>query len=179
MSICVSRWQAQIIPNQTSLTLNNQSNKGKALWISLWQLSGNTSVLAKILSLDKFIFSCKSIHWVPSVCPRLLLMLLFLIPKSRLIGKDPDAGKDWRLQEKQAAEDEIVGWHHLHSGHESEQNPIASEGQRSLACCSPWGRKESDTTEWLNNKRRCQFVHWEEIPSNKEAEVKNELAGQN
>ena len=64
--------------------------------------------------------------------------------KSRLTGKDPDAGKD-SGQEKGAIEDEMVGWHHRLNGHEFEQSPRDSEGQRSLACCSPWGRKELDT----------------------------------
>ena len=66
--------------------------------------------------------------------------------KSRLIGKDPDAGKDWRQKEKGMTEDKIVGWHHHLNGHESEQTPGDGEGQGSLACCSPWGRKESDRT---------------------------------
>ena len=70
---------------------------------------------------------------------------------SWLIGKDPDAEKDWG-QEKGATEDEIVRKHHRLNGHETEQTLRDSEGQRSLACCSPWGCKESDTTEWLNNK---------------------------
>ena len=65
--------------------------------------------------------------------------------KSLLIGKDPDAGKDWRQKEKEAAEDEIVGWPDQVSGYESEQTLGDSEGQRSLACCSPWGHKELDT----------------------------------
>ena len=59
--------------------------------------------------------------------------------KNQLIGKDPDAGKDWRQKEKGAAEDEMVGWHHRLSGHEFEQTLGDSEGQGSLACCSPWG----------------------------------------
>ena len=57
----------------------------------------------------------------------------------------------WGQEEKEATEDEMVGWHHQLNGHESEQTPRDSEEQGSLACCSPWGRKESDTTEWLNN----------------------------
>ena len=65
------------------------------------------------------------------------------------VGKDPDAGKDWR-QEKGTTEDEMVGWHHRLNGHEFEQTPGVGDGQGSLACCSPWGRKESDTTEQLN-----------------------------
>ena len=71
--------------------------------------------------------------------------------KSRLIGKDPDAGKVRWQEEKRAAEDEMVGWHHRLNGHEFEQTLGDSEGQGSLACCSPRGCKESDTTERLNN----------------------------
>ena len=48
------------------------------------------------------------------------------------------------------AEDEMVGWHHRLNGHEFEQTPGDSEGQRSLVCCSPWGRKESGTSEQEN-----------------------------
>ena len=70
--------------------------------------------------------------------------------KSQLIGKDPDAGKDWG-QEKRATEDEMVGWHHWLKGHDFEQTPGDNGGQRSLACCNPWGHKKSDTTEQLNN----------------------------
>ena len=50
------------------------------------------------------------------------------------------------------AEDEMVGWHHRLDGHEFEQSQGDGKGQGSLACCSPWGHKESDTTEQLNNK---------------------------
>ena len=70
--------------------------------------------------------------------------------KSQLIGKDPDAGKDWRQEENWVAEDEMVGWHHWNNGHEFEQTPGDGEGQRRLLCCSPWGSKESDRTEQLN-----------------------------
>ena len=51
---------------------------------------------------------------------------------------------------KAGREDEMAGWHHQLNGHESEKPPGVSDGQGGLACCSPWGRKESDTTEWLN-----------------------------
>ena len=64
--------------------------------------------------------------------------------KSQLIGKDPDAAKDWRQKEKRVVEDEMVGWHHQLSGHEFEQTPGDSGGQRILACCCLWGHKESD-----------------------------------
>ena len=55
-------------------------------------------------------------------------------------------GKIERQEEKGATEDEMVGWHHRLNGHEAEQTPGDGGGQRSLVCCSPWGRKESDTT---------------------------------
>ena len=70
--------------------------------------------------------------------------------KNGLTGKDSDAGKDWRQEEKGLTEDEMVGWHHWLNGHELEQAPGVSDGQGSLVCCSPWGHKESDTTEWPN-----------------------------
>ena len=75
--------------------------------------------------------------------------------KNWLISKDPDAGKDWR-QQKGTTEDETVGWHHQVNGHEFEQTPGDSDGQGSLVCCSPWGHKESDMTEWLNNNTTKQ-----------------------
>ena len=65
-----------------------------------------------------------SILWPPDV-------------KSWLIGKDPDAGKYWRQEEKWTTEDEMVGWHHWLNRHEFEQAPRDSEGEGSLACCSP------------------------------------------
>ena len=70
---------------------------------------------------------------------------------SRLTGRDPDAGKDGRREEKGTTEDEMVGWHHRLDRHEFEQAPGVADGQGGLACCSPWGHKESDTTCWLNN----------------------------
>ena len=80
--------------------------------------------------------------------------------QSRLIGKDPDAGKDWRQEEKGTTEDEMVGWHHRLNGHEFEQAPGDGEGQGSLVCCSPWSHRNSDTTEWLNNNKHVsKWVH--------------------
>ena len=72
--------------------------------------------------------------------------------KNGLIWKDPDAGKDWRQEEKGTTEDKMVGQHHGLNGHEFEQALGEGERQGSLACCSPWGRKESDMTEQLNNR---------------------------
>ena len=80
--------------------------------------------------------------------------------KSWLTEKEPDAGKDWGQQEKEVTEGEMVGWHHQLSGHEFEQTPRDSEGQRSLECCSPWSQKESDTTEQLNNNKVLGECGW-------------------
>ena len=71
--------------------------------------------------------------------------------KNWLIGKDPDAGKDWRQEEKGMTEDEMVGWHCWLDGHEFEQASGCGQGQGGLAFCGPWGRREwlllSDWTE--------------------------------
>ena len=75
--------------------------------------------------------------------------------KSWLIGKDSDAGRDWGQEEKGTTEDEMAGWHHQLNGREFEWTPGVGDGQGGLACCNSWGRKESDTTEWLN---------WTEVP---------------
>ena len=74
--------------------------------------------------------------------------------KSWLIGKDPDAGKNWRQEEKGTTEDEMVRWHHWLNGHEFEQALGDDKGQGSLACCSPWGCKELNTTYQLNNDNK-------------------------
>ena len=67
--------------------------------------------------------------------------------KSQLIGKNPDAGKDWGQEEKVVTEDdEVALWHHWLNEHEFEQTLGDGEGQESLACCITWGRKELDTT---------------------------------
>ena len=81
--------------------------------------------------------------------------------KNWLIWKDPDAGKDWRQEKKGMTEDEMVGWHHWLDGRDFEQALGVGDGQGSLACCSPWGRKESDTTERLNwtEWSQCRAFH--------------------
>ena len=68
--------------------------------------------------------------------------------KNWLIGKNPDAGKDWRQEVKGTREDEMVGWHHRLDGHEFEQALGVGYGQGGLACCDSWGHRESDMTEW-------------------------------
>ena len=70
--------------------------------------------------------------------------------KNWFIGKDPDAGKDWRQEEKGKTEDEMVGWNHWLDGHEFEQALRVGDGQRSVLCCSPWVHKELTTTALLN-----------------------------
>ena len=83
--------------------------------------------------------------------------------KSQLIGKNPNAGQDWR-QEKGMTEDEMVRWHHWLNGHEFEQAPGNGEGQGSLTCCSPWGRKESDMTEQLNTSGQTEEARSSTVP---------------
>ena len=88
--------------------------------------------------------------------------------KSWLIRKDPEAGKEWRQEEKGMTEDEMVGWHHQLDGCEFEQVLGVGDGQGSLVCCSPWGHKESDTTKWLNwtelNNQNQQDTYIKVIP---------------
>ena len=85
--------------------------------------------------------------------------------KNWLIGKDPNAGKDWRQEEKGRTEDEMAQWHYLLDGHESEQALRVGDGQGSLGCCSPWGLKELDMTERLNwiELNKCRDVWGQKI----------------
>ena len=68
-----------------------------------------------------------------------------------LIGEVPDSGKDWGQKEKRVSEDEMAGQHHWCNERELGQTLEDIEGQEDLACCSPWGHKDLDTTGWLNN----------------------------
>ena len=77
--------------------------------------------------------------------------------KNWLIWKNPDAGKDWRWEEKGMTENEMVGWCHGLNGHEFEQAPGVGDGQGTVACSSPWSCKESDTIEWLMLKLKLQY----------------------
>ena len=94
--------------------------------------------------------------------------------KSWLIGKDPDAGKDWGQEKKGTTEDETAGWHHRLDRRESEWTLGVGDGQGGLACCDSWGRKGSDTTERLNwtelrvHKVRLVNNEWMKIPWRKE-----------
>ena len=91
-----------------------------------WVFTGRTDVEAETPTL-----------WPPDV-------------ESGLIWKDPDAGKDWGQEEKGTTEDEMAGWHHRLDGHGFGWTLGVGAGQGGLSCCSSWGRKESDMTEWLN-----------------------------
>ena len=93
------------------------------------------------------------------ICPEYSLEGLMLKVKLQYFGHmmwradsfgNPDLGKDWRQEEKGTTKVEMVGWHHQFNGHEFEQGPAVGDGQGGLACCSPWGRKELDTSEQLN-----------------------------
>ena len=102
--------------------------KGNQPWIFI----GRTDAEAEALILGHLIW--REIHW----------------------KRPPDAGKDWRQEEKGTTEAEMVGWHHWLNGHEFEQALGDGEGQGSLACCSSWDCKESDTTEQLNNNMKIK-----------------------
>ena len=96
------------------------------------------------LNLKKYL---KAILWPPDV-------------KNWVIGKDPSAGKDWRQEEKGTTEGEMVVWHHWLNGHEFEQTSGVGDGQGSLACCSPWGCKESV----MSNSLRLHGLQHTKLP---------------
>ena len=79
--------------------------------------------------------------------------------KNWLIWKDPGAGKDWGQEEKGTTEDEMVGWRHWLDGLEFEQALGVGDGQGGLACCSPWGCKQSNMTERLNSKEHYHVTY--------------------
>ena len=81
---------------------------------------------------------------------RLKLQYFGHLMQSWLTGKDPDAGRDWRQEEKGTTEDEMAGWHHRLDAHEFGWTPGVGDGQGGLACCDSWGHRELDTTERLN-----------------------------
>ena len=91
--------------------------------------------------------------------------------KNYLIREEPDCGKGWRQEAKGVTEDEMVGWYHQLNRHKLEQTPGDGEGQGSLACWSPWGCRESHTTERLNYNNRWSYVQG----SKRDTDVKNRL----
>ena len=94
----------------------------------------------------------------------MLKLKLQYFVKSWLIGKDSDAGRNWGQEEKGTTEDEMTGWHHWLDGRESQWTLGLGAGQGGLACCHSWGRKESNTTEWLDwTELNKHLVHTTEI----------------
>ena len=96
----------------------------------------------------------------------LMLKLKFHWPsdgKNCLIWKDPDAGKDWRQEEKGTAENETVGWHHWLNGHEFEKAPGVGDGQGGLEYCSAWGCKQSERLNWTELMMYLLVIYWYHI----------------
>ena len=171
-------WQAPLSSTISRSLLKSMSNKGLSsqgcgfstghVWI--WELDCEESWVPKnwcfwTVVLEKTLerpLDCKEIQPVHSKGDQPWVFIArtdgkaetpILWPphaKSWLIGKDSDAGRDWRKEEKGMTEDEMAGWHHWLDGRESEWIPGVGDGQGGLACCDSWGRKESDTTERLN-----------------------------
>ena len=81
--------------------------------------------------------------------------------KSWLIGKDPDAGRDWGWEEKGTTEDEMAGWHHRLDGRESEWTPGVGDGQGGLACCNSWGRRVGH--DWVNWTEQQIATVWKQL----------------
>ena len=133
---------------------------GEDSWVSLGQIGDQTSQSKRKSVLNS--------HW------RVWCWSHLMQRADSFIGKDPDAGKDLRQEEKGTTEDEIVGWHHQLDGQEFLQAPGVGDGQGSLACWSPWGGKESATTEPLNLLNWIfhymyiphlvsPFIHWKTV----------------
>ena len=110
-------------------------------WLSWPQCHLNFESASYTLLAGHWCWSWTSTLWPPHA-------------KSQLTGKEPDAGKDWGQEEKGATEKETVGWHHRLDGRDFEQAPGDGEEKGSFVCYSPWGRKESDMTERLNDKSK-------------------------
>ena len=144
---------------------NNQSYGFSSSHVWMWELNHKEGWVLKnwyfwTVVLEKTLESPLDSKEIKPVNPKGNQLWIFIgrtdagapiiwLPEAKiwLIGKDPDAKKDWGWGEKAVTRDEMVGWHHQLNGHEFEQTPGDSVGQESLACCSPWGRKESDTNE--------------------------------
>ena len=133
--------------------------------VGLWRKLSYEELMLLNCMLEKTLESpldCKEIQWVHSKGDQSWIFIKrtdveaetpILWPpdvKSWLIWKDPDAGNGWGQEEKGTTEDEMVGWHHQLNGYGFGWTPGVGDGQESLACCGPWGRKESDTTKRLN-----------------------------
>ena len=139
-------------PFPTSFPLATKSSISKSVSLFLWIVRNWNLLITSQSSLDTkikavnpkgnqpwiFIGSIDAEAEAPRLWPP--------DAKRQLIGKDPDAEKDWGQEEKGSTEDEMVGWHHQLNGYEFKQTPGDGGGQESLACYSPWSHKESDMT---------------------------------
>ena len=126
--------------------MHSNSGAEEDSWESLEQQGDQTSQLKKKKN-QSWIF----IRRTDAEAEALILWLPDM--KNWLTGNDPDVGKDWRQEEKGTTEDEMVGWHHCLDEDKFKQALGVGDGQWSLVCCSPWGCKVLDTTEWLNNSK--------------------------
>ena len=139
---------------QWRIMLSN-CHAGEDSWESLAQQEDQTS--------PSYRKSVLNIHW-KVWCWNWRFNILSTWAKSWLIGKDLDAGKDWRQEEKGMIEDEMVAWHHWLDGCEFEQALGVGAGQGSLACCSTWGYKELHMTERLNELSIQLARQWHPTP---------------
>ena len=164
--------------NFTDKGASSQSYSFSSSHVWIWELSHKESWALKNWCFETVVWEktlespldCKEIQpvhpkgnqsWIVMEGLMLKLKLQLWPPdaKSWLIWKDPDAGKDWRREEKGKTEDEMVGWRHRLDGCESAQTPGDNEGQRSPACCSPRGCQGSDTTERLTHSTKGDDRH--------------------
>ena len=143
---------------------SSQSNSFSSSHVRMWELDHKESWAQKnwylsIVVLEKNLESPSDCKEIQPVHPKRNQPWIFIgrtdaeaetpilrppDSKNWLLGKDPDAGKDWRLEEKGMTEDEMVGWPHQLNGHEFEQTLGDGKGQGGLACCSSWRCKELD-----------------------------------
>ena len=167
---------------ETLYSLNNKSSFSPHLssWHPLCYILSVRTWLHYIFHKSKIVWYFAFCDWLFSlntissrfihVAPHVRIPLFFKtekysLEKNQLIGKYPDAGKDWGQEEKQVTEVEIIGCHHWLSGHEVKQTLGDSEGQGSLVCCSPWGHKELDrVSDWTTTVFHCLdmpllFIH--------------------
>ena len=138
----------------------------------LQSLAGTRKYLQQLKAV-----SCKGNQsWVFRVAEAEAVILWLPDAKSQLIGKDLNVEKDWKQEEKGAAKDEMVRYHHQLNGCEFEQTLGDSGVQGSLACCSPWGHKKLDMTYWLNNSNHFFYFTFSLSPlcSIKETGIKTQ-----
>ena len=147
---------------------SSQSCVFSSTHVQMWKLDYKEAWVRKnwcfwIVVLDKILESSLDFKEIKSVNPEGNQPWIFIgkteaeapilwppYANNWIIGKDPDAGRNWGQEEKRTTEDEMIGWHHQLNGHEFGWTLGFGDGQGGLACCDSWGCKESDMTEWLN-----------------------------